>query len=273
MEPLEDAFPDIVRKAMLGRGIGREALSERLGIRRGELERLLSGQMVEPGLLMQTAEGLRLNPDCLLAVAHDPRIEPPTIPDRVQRLSLPFGEWTVNAWVIIDTSRKHALLFDTGTRALEITSWLSHHDLGLSRILITHNHPDHVGGLPGLLLAVPGAGIAVPSPLGCAAHARLLQDRDRLEWEDLEIGVRSTPGHTADSVSYIVEGLGFPILVSGDALFARSVGGMSGGMDHAVARLKTLLNALPSECLILPGHGPATTVSKELLENPFLAVA
>lgn len=196
MEPLEDAFPDIVRKAMLGRGIGREELSERLGMRRAELDRLLAGQVVAPELLTQTAEVLRLNPDCLLAVARDPRIEPPIIPDRVERLSLPFGEWTVNAWIIVDPVRNHALLFDTGTRALEIASWLSHHDLELSRVLITHNHPDHVGGLPGLLISVPGVGIAVPSPLGCAAHARLLQDRDRLDWEDLEIGVRSTPGHT-----------------------------------------------------------------------------
>ena len=274
MESLEDTFADIVRKAMLGRGIGREELSGRLGIERSDMERVLAGGHMPPSeTFAQMARELFLDPVCLERVAHDPRVEPPVLPDLVQRLVLPFGAWTVNAWVLLDRSKSHALLIDAGTRALEISSWLSHRNLALSRVLITHNHPDHVGGLPGLLVSVPGVGIAVPSHLECASHARILQDRDRLDWEDLHIGVRSTPGHTADSVSYIVEGLGRTLLISGDALFARSIGGMSGGMALAIERLKTVMASLPPDCLVLPGHGPASTVGDELKNNPFLAVS
>jgi glyoxylase-like metal-dependent hydrolase (beta-lactamase superfamily II) len=69
-----------------------------------------------------------------------------------------------------------------------------------------------------------------------------------------------------------VEGLSTPVLVTGDALFAGSMGGCGAAETyrHAVKRLREVLGALQAVTVLLPGHGPATTLEEERLGNPFL---
>ncbi|MGF1661399.1 MAG: MBL fold metallo-hydrolase [Kineosporiaceae bacterium] len=93
----------------------------------------------------------------------------------------------------------------------------------------------------------------------------------------LEVAVRHTPGHTEGSVCFRFTGAapaGEDVLLSGDLLFAGSVGrtDLPGADPEAMARsLEVVMAAHPDETVVLPGHGPATTVGAERAANPFLA--
>jgi hydroxyacylglutathione hydrolase len=93
----------------------------------------------------------------------------------------------------------------------------------------------------------------------------------------LEVGVRHTPGHTEGSVCFRFAGSGpsgEDVLLSGDLLFAGSVGrsDLPGADPTAMARsLEAVMAAHPDDTVVLPGHGPATTVGAERAANPFLA--
>ena len=99
----------------------------------------------------------------------------------------------------------------------------------------------------------------------------LLHDGDRLPFAGRVITVLHTPGHTAGSVCFLID----DCLFSGDTLFAGTVGrtdlpsGSSGDMLTSAARLA----ALPGEYKIYPGHGEATTLSRERISNPYLSTA
>ncbi|WP_029089082.1 MBL fold metallo-hydrolase [Brevibacterium album] len=169
-------------------------------------------------------------------------------------------------------------------------------------VVLTHGHADHVLGLPNLLracgedlpvhlgradvhrLADPAAGVSAqfaralePLTQDWAAPAvRPVDDGDVLECAGLTLTARAAPGHTEGSTLFTVEdpraGEGeSAVLVSGDVLFAGSVGrtDLPGGDPAAMARTLAALRTLP-DTPVLPGHGPATRLSHELAANPFL---
>lgn len=86
---------------------------------------------------------------------------------------------------------------------------------------------------------------------------------------------RHAPGHTEGSTIYLVDGGGpAPVVVAGDVLFAGSVGrtDLPGGDPSAMARtLRDVVATLPPAALVLPGHGPRTTMATELATNPYLS--
>jgi len=83
-----------------------------------------------------------------------------------------------------------------------------------------------------------------------------------------------TPGHTAGSTCFLLETDGDPgVLFSGDHLFAGSVGrtDMPGGStEQLMESMATRILPLDDEILVLPGHGPTTTIGHERATNPFL---
>ncbi len=74
------------------------------------------------------------------------------------------------------------------------------------------------------------------------------------------------------ALGYHVDGFPIPVLVTGDALFAGSIGGCPTPARYqlALSRLREVLAPLPDETLLLPGHGLATTLGEERVANPFL---
>ena len=96
---------------------------------------------------------------------------------------------------------------------------------------------------------------------------RFVADGQVIELGTLSVHVIETPGHTAGGVTYRVNNT----LLSGDAIFAGSMGRANSSWDDLYNSITTRLFAFPPETLIHPGHGPATTVGEEKRNNPFFA--
>lgn len=152
-------------------------------------------------------------------------------------------------------------------------------------ILLTHSHWDHVLGVPALVerygIPVFSATASLQTPEGlvsCLEGGKLGVQTPERPVSCLEDGneawgfkVIATPGHTPDSVCYYNEAE--HILFTGDTLFAGSIGRSDlpgGDYDSEIRSIMEKLIFLPGETIIYPGHGPASTIARERMENPFL---
>ena len=178
-----------------------------------------------------------------------------------------------------------AFVVDPGQDAELILAFLADRGLSLRAILLTHGHFDHVNGIPGIQARYPDVPVyAHPSdwvmfghPMnrnppdypGVALPAGIRDIRNvAKDFEALEFQVLETPGHTQGSVCVKIGGL----LLSGDTLFAGSCGrtDFPGGSMADMRRSLSALSQLPSETQVVPGHGPVTTIAREVASNPFI---
>ncbi len=182
-----------------------------------------------------------------------------------------------------------AIVVDPGEEAGRLIGAVSELGLDVKAILLTHTHFDHVGAVAPLARAtgapvycpelekdvladinafVPWAGFG---PFEDYVADHLVSGGETLSLAGLDIDVLFTPGHSPGHVSYsIADELA---LFSGDVLFASSIGrtDLPGG-DHAtlLRSIAGLLEALPDETRVLPGHMGVTTLGAERASNPFL---
>ncbi len=263
---LEDDFSYVARKALKG-----------LALSPGEAARIagLSGHSViafTRGTFSAEVAGalapvLGLSPT---ALACHPSYEPkPLAGTTVRRLELPFGGESVNAWLVRDDD--HALLFDTGfagdacARALD--------SLGapeIDALMITHGHHDHIGGLS----AVRPRCKSIRGPAAqINYHLDPIKPGEHIRVGALTVTAIDLDGHCPGALGYVIRGLIQPVCVTGDALFAGSIGGCDGPANYqtALRLIREGVLSLPPRTLLLPGHGPATRVADELARNPFFA--
>ncbi|MGB8205564.1 MAG: MBL fold metallo-hydrolase, partial [Candidatus Baltobacteraceae bacterium] len=102
-----------------------------------------------------------------------------------------------------------------------------------------------------------------------------LGEGDRLSAGAATLEVLHTPGHTPGSVSFALSAGGTTRLLSGDTLFQGSVGRWDIGgtsLEDIVRSIHTKLFAYPDDTLVVPGHGPATTIGEEKRSNPYAAL-
>ncbi len=194
-----------------------------------------------------------------------------------------------NTWLARQDGSRRALLIDPGDEPQRLQQAIEQLDLTVEAILVTHCHFDHVGAvapmarftgapvycprlevpvLADIMSWVPWPGIG-PFESYDADHT--VEGGERLELAGFEIDVLFTPGHSPGHVSYSIPAE--QALFSGDVLFQGSVGrtDLPGG-DHQrlLQSIGELLDALPDETRVLPGHMGETTLGAERRTNPFL---
>ena len=203
---------------------------------------------------------------------------------------IPVGPLRCNCSVIGDETTREAMVIDPGDDIEDVQAILTKHNLQVKQIVITHAHIDHVGGAMKLkaltgapillnqndyallkMLDVQASWLGIATPGDVAIEASI-GDGEVLQAGNLTANVMHTPGHTEGSVC-----LYFPsekMLIAGDTLFARSIGrtDLPGGSFEKIMRsLRDRVMALPDDTVVIPGHGPRTTIGEEREENPFLA--
>jgi len=202
---------------------------------------------------------------------------------------LPVGPLACNCSVIGDEESREALVIDPGDEVEAVLAIVRRHRLRVKQIIITHAHIDHVGGAMKLkrttgapillnqndyallqMLEEQAAwvGMAPPGPVTVDAS---LDDAATVRAGKLAASVMHTPGHTQGSVCLYFEPE--KKLLAGDTLFAGSIGRTDlpgGSYEKILSSLHERVLALPDETLVVPGHGPLTTIGRERATNPFL---
>jgi hydroxyacylglutathione hydrolase len=257
---LYDTTADVIRKALRGLDLAPSTAAKRAGLAERDVVAASRGP-VSAEILRQLAAALELNAQALAAL-------PDYVPPRVEileitRLELPFHDETVNAW-LLESGGSH-VLFDAGDGPQDVRQALDRVQVAQVDVFITHEHGDHIGGLRGLRELIR----SVAGP----AERERLRPGDRVQRGSVSIHVIDLPGHCDGALGYVVEGLAKPVCVTGDALFAGSIGGCAPGEPYrqALASIRDHILTLPGDTVLLPGHGPASTVASELQANPFLA--
>lgn len=197
------------------------------------------------------------------------------------------GMFMENAWVVACGETREGVLVDPGDEADRIAALVTRLGVTPKAILNTHAHLDHVGavaelreryGIPFLLhrgerenleqLPLHASLFGLDAPPVPEVDGWLAEGEVH-EFGGASLTVVETPGHTAGGVSFVGDGF----VMAGDTLFAGSIGRTDlpgGDWDTMVESLRRTA-AMPPETDVLPGHGPPTTIARELRANPFLA--
>lgn len=215
---------------------------------------------------------------------------------------LTFGVWQTNCFVLADLALGTAVVVDPGQGgAGPVRSWLATRDLRCEAVLLTHAHVDHLWAAPELAADLDCPVLLHPDDrwlwddpgAGLGASTAQLRDSVGFEWEPdderLEeirdgqvlrlagyaLEVRHTPGHTPGHCAFLLTDTGAddPLLLSGDLLFAGSVGRTDfprGSWEQQMESLRAKVLPLDDATAVAPGHGPRTTVGEERRTNPYL---
>jgi hydroxyacylglutathione hydrolase len=200
------------------------------------------------------------------------------------------GPVAENTYVLRRDGSDRALIVDPGDEAPKLLAAIDELGVKLDGILLTHTHFDHVGAV-GPVARATGAEVWVPEiekgvladinsfvpwpgfgPFEDYEAEHTLSGGERLELAGFEIDVLFTPGHSPGHVSFSMADES--ALFSGDVLFQGSVGRVDlpgGDWNTLLESIRRLVDGLPGETTVYPGHMGITTLAAERASNPFLA--
>ena len=274
--PLEDEIGDVLEKALRRAEVNEHDLSRRTGI---SVSRIRDAIDYRPDFdaeeLSKLAVALDLNEVgfCALGAGMYPLPEQAGLPFCVWPLRMRHGIGVVNAYLVGECGSTTAILFDTGSGMDSLEKVWPKQITQVSAAFVTHVEPEHAGALCevvrrfGVASAYAPAGVATPC-------GKLINEGESVVLGKFLITAFATPGHCSQHMCYRVQQSGprpgRSMLVSGDLLFAGSVGGAYFCHRQLQTHLRRVLSLVPEDTLIAPGHGPLTTVGNELKFNPFL---
>jgi hydroxyacylglutathione hydrolase len=220
-------------------------------------------------------------------------------PGGVLVAGFPAGSFQTNCYVVATGAGAACVVVDPGQDAVEpLEELLAEHRLTPVAVLLTHGHFDHTFSVSPVcdghdvpawihpedraMLADPMIGLSREAAAFFGGRMELREPREvcslddgaELELAGLTLRVEHTPGHTRGSVLFSTPAEeGVEVILAGDTLFAGSIGrtDLPGG-DHEtmLESLSTMLRTHADSALVLPGHGPTTTIGRERASNPFL---
>jgi hydroxyacylglutathione hydrolase len=210
----------------------------------------------------------------------------------------PSGSFAANCFLLAPDAGEACVVVDPGEGAEELLEQrLRKHRLTPVAVLLTHGHFDHtfsvapvcdghdvpawihpddrymltdpLRGISAAALSLFGGRLQMREP----REVRELSDGAQLQIAGLSLRVAHTPGHTGGSVVFHAGTEQARLLFAGDTLFAGSIGRTDlpgGNYQQIMQSLRTKLLPLPDDTIVLPGHGPTTTIGRERASNPFL---
>lgn len=200
--------------------------------------------------------------------------------------SFAVGPLEVNCYVVSDASGE-GVVIDPGGGADTVLAYIRERGIAVKAVLDTHGHGDHIGANDAVrdAVRVPLYIHAADAPMlgdsrlnfsffmGYQALSRpaehFLAEGDTVRFGRSSLRVLHTPGHSAGGLCFVGDGVVF----TGDTLFAGSIGrcDFPGGSEtELVGHIKRKLLALPDDTAVYPGHGPASTIARERMGNPYL---
>jgi hydroxyacylglutathione hydrolase len=264
--PLEDTFSDIIGKAMRGLKYTDAQAAEAAGVTPQAINQLRDGEWDEIAA-RKVAPILGLNADALSALGNHAWTPEPVSIEGLAQFNTPFEDMTVNAYLAWDPASREAVAFDTGSDVGGQLALIAEKKLHVSLILLTHTHGDHIFDLD-RLVEKTGAPVFVSrhEPLD---GVELFDAGRRFSAGALQVESRFTWGHSKGGITYVVAGLGRPVAIVGDAMFAGSMGGGGVSYSNALRTNREEILTLPDDAILCPGHGPMTTVGEQKVHNPF----
>lgn len=197
-----------------------------------------------------------------------------------------------NCYLISTADSHRCIVVDPGLDDERIIDAITQHRLQPEALLLTHGHADHIAGVESLkrcwsecpiiigrldapklsdaelnLSAQYGFGLTSPEA------DQLVDEGDVLDLAGIALEVYETPGHSIGHVVYLHKGSAPWTVIGGDVLFQEGIGRSDfpdGSHEQLVESIKTKLFTLPDDTLVLPGHGPTTTIGHERQFNPFV---
>jgi glyoxylase-like metal-dependent hydrolase (beta-lactamase superfamily II) len=199
------------------------------------------------------------------------------------------GPLQCNCSIIGDEATREAMVIDPGDDIEDVLALIRKHNLQVKQIVITHAHIDHVGGAMKLraatgapillnqndyallnMLDVQATWIGVPDP-GKVEIDHSVGTGETVSAGSLSASILLTPGHTEGSICLYFAA--DKKLIAGDTLFAGSIGRTDlpgGSLQKIMHSLHSTVLDLPDDTIVVPGHGPLTTIGGERESNPFL---
>jgi glyoxylase-like metal-dependent hydrolase (beta-lactamase superfamily II) len=197
-----------------------------------------------------------------------------------------------NNVILLFDDAGESILFDPSFGIEDVYEFIKNENLTVGKILFTHGHFDHFAGLAFLLskislapqVGLHAADLEIWREGGGSRYFRMpmnppcdpdlfLENGQQIALGESKIEVRHTPGHSPGSVTFYIPALQTALV--GDLLFHRGIGrtDLEGGDFQTLKNsVQTQIFTLPADTVLIPGHGPHTTVKEEMENNPFIGL-
>lgn len=199
-----------------------------------------------------------------------------------------LGMVGTNCCLVVDRISRDAILIDPADDCPAIVKMAEDAGAKIQGIFLTHGHFDHITAAREAAEALhteiyaceEEKELLADSRMNCSSMGRKevsltaaywLKDGEKLSLGTLSFQAIHTPGHTKGGMCYYFPEDG--LLLSGDTLFLENVGRTdlpTGNMSQIISSVKDKLMVLPEDTLVLPGHGPETTIGYEKKNNPYI---